>query len=161
MEYVKLERLWVRAHPDLDENWVYARILEDPSILGLGDLVLDDMERGQPLAGQLDLLLQDPDSNRRYEVEIQLGSSDESHIVRTLEYWDSERRRYPQYDHCGVIIAEDITGRFLNVITLFNEDIPLVAIQMTALKVEDKVALLFTTVIDELTPSRSPRRRHP
>ena len=30
------------------------------------------------------------------------------------EYWDIERRRYPQYDHCAVLIAEDITSRFLN-----------------------------------------------
>jgi hypothetical protein len=63
--------------------------------------------------GRLDLLLQDVDTNRRYEVEIQLGKTDESHIIRTIEYWDIERKRYPQYDHCAVIIAEDITSRFL------------------------------------------------
>jgi len=44
-----------------------------------------------------------------YEIEIQLGSTDESHIIRTIEYWDIERKRYPQYDHTAVIIAEDIT----------------------------------------------------
>lgn len=61
------------------------------------------------------------------------------------------RKRYPQYDHCAVIVAEDITARFLNVIGLFNGVIPLIAIQMTALKVGDHLALLFTTVLDELT----------
>ncbi len=30
--------------------------------------------------------------------------------------WDIERKRYPQYDHTAVIVAEDITSRFLNVI---------------------------------------------
>ncbi len=65
----------------------------------------------------LDLLLQDPDTNRRYEVELQLGPTDESHIIRTIECWDIERKRYPQYDHCAVIVAEDITSRFLNVIS--------------------------------------------
>jgi len=80
----------------------------------------------------LDLLFQDVESTRRYEVEIQLGSTDEAHIIRTIEYWDVERKRYPQYDHTAVIIAEDITTRFLNVINLFNGAIPLVAIQMNA-----------------------------
>jgi len=124
---------------------------EDPSILGLGDLVLKDMERIQPKAGRLDLLLQDAEINRRYEVEVQLGSTDESHIIRTIEYWDIERKRYPQYDHCAVIIAEDITSRFLNVISLFNGSIPLIAIQMKALKIRDQLALFFTTVVDEMT----------
>ena len=33
----------------------------------------------------------------------------------------------------AVLVAEDITGRFLNVISLFNKAIPLVAIQLRAL----------------------------
>lgn len=150
VRYTKPERIWLRDHSSLNERWVQEKIAEDPSLLGLGDLVLKDKERRQPRAGRLDLLLQDADSSRRYEVEIQLGKSDESHIIRTIEYWDIERKRYPQYDHCAVIVAEDITARFLNVIGLFNGVIPLIAIQMTALKVGDHLTLLFTTVLDEL-----------
>ena len=110
-----------------------------------------DRERVHPRAGRLDLLLQDPETKRRYEVELQLGSTDESHIIRTIEYWDIERKRYPQYDHCAVLIAEDITSRFLNVVSLFNGTIPLIAIQMQALKIGDSVTLIFTTVMDELS----------
>lgn len=135
----------------LNEKWVQQVIADDPSILGLGELILKDKERIQPRAGRLDLLLQDVDTNRRYEVEIQLGKTDESHIIRTLEYWDIERKRYPQYDHCAVIIAEDITSRFLNVISLFNGYIPLIAIQVSAYRFsEDQVSLVFTTVLDEV-----------
>ena len=149
--YVKLERVRLDSHASLNERWVQDRIAEDPSVLGFGDLVLKDKERIQPRAGRLDLLLQDADSNRRYEVEIQLGATDESHIIRTIEYWDLERKRYPQYEHCAVLVAEDITSRFLNVIGLFNGTIPLVAIQMQALQVREEVTLVFTTVMDELT----------
>lgn len=149
-EYVKAERLWLKAHPQLNEKWVQNRIAEDPSILGLGDLVLRAQERIQPRAGRLDLLLQDPDSLRRYEVELQLGATDETHIIRTLEYWDVERKRYPQYDHCAVLVAEDITSRFLNVVSLFNGSVPLVAIQMQALNVNGHLTLVFTKVLDEL-----------
>ena len=105
MKYVKSERIWLKRHSELKEKWVQERIADDPSILGLGELVLKDKERLQPKAGRLDLLLQDLDGTRRYEVEIQLGRTDESHIIRTLEYWDIERKRYPQYDHCAVIVA--------------------------------------------------------
>ena len=149
--YLKPERLPLKNHPEFNEKWVQNLIADDPSILGLGDLVLRDVERIQPRAGRLDLLLQDLDAQRRYEVEIQLGPTDEAHIIRTIEYWDIEKKRYPQYDHCAVLVAEDITGRFLNVISLFNGTMPLIAIQMQALKVGDNMTLVFTKVMDELS----------
>jgi len=138
-------------HSVLTEKWVQEIIANDPSILGLGDLILKDKERVHPKAGRLDLLLQDPDSERRYEVEIQLGRVDESHIIRTIEYWDIEKKRYPQYDHCAVIIAEDITNRFLNVINIFNGSIPLIAIKMEAFKNGNDYWLNFTTVLNEVS----------
>jgi len=151
MDFTKFETISIRNHSELNEKWVQDRIAEDPSIIGLGDVILKDRERIQPRAGRLDLLLQDADSSRRYEVEVQLGATDESHIIRTIEYWDIERKRYPQYEHTAVIVAEDITSRFLNVISLFNGIIPLIAIQMRALRSEDKVGLVFTTVVDQLS----------
>jgi hypothetical protein len=151
MEYSKFEKLSIKNHSKLDEKWVQDRIAEEPGILGLGDVILKDRERLQPRAGRLDLLFQDAESNRRYEVEVQLGSTDESHIIRTIEYWDIERKRYPQYEHTAVIVAEDITSRFLNVISLFNGMIPLMAIQMSALKLGDKIGLVFTTVLDQMS----------
>ena len=151
MEFAKFEIISIKNDLELNERWVQDCIAKDPSILGLGDVVLKDKERTQPRAGRLDLLLQDAESARRYEVEVQLGSADESHIIRTIEYWDIERKRYPQYDHAAVIVAEDITSRFLNVISLFNGTIPLIAIQMKALRDGDRVGLVFTTVIDQLS----------
>ena len=151
MAYIKFERVWLKDHPEYNERWVQDRIAEEPAVLGLGDVILKDKERLQPRAGRLDLLLQDADANRRYEVEVQLGNTDESHIIRTVEYWDIERKRYPQYDHTAVIVAENITARFLNVISLFNGMIPLVAIQMSALKTGEQLGLVFTTVLDQVT----------
>jgi hypothetical protein len=149
--YIKPERVLLKAHPEYSEKWVQDRIAEDPNVLGLGELVLRDRERIQPRAGRLDLLLQDPDTQRRYEVELQLGATDEAHIIRTIEYWDIERKRYPQYDHCAVLVAEDITSRFLNVVSLFNGTVPLIAIQMQAYKVGEHLTLVFTKVMGEMT----------
>ncbi len=150
MKYEKLTKISMRSHPELNEGWVQERIAEDPSLLGLGDVILKDKERRQAGAGRLDLLLQDAEDDRRYEVEIQLGKTDESHLIRSIEYWDIERKRYPQYEHTAVIVAEEITSRFLNVIGLFNGTIPLVAIQMSAVQLGDNVSLMFTTVLDQM-----------
>ena len=151
MQYAKPKRIVLKSHAEYQENWIQGIIADDPSIIGLGDLVLRDRERSQPRAGRLDLLLQDPETKRRYEVELQLGASDETHIIRTIEYWDIERKRYPQYDHAAVLIAEDITSRFLNVVSLFNGFIPLIAIQMQAFNVNGALTLIFTKVLDEMT----------
>jgi hypothetical protein len=151
MNFTRSERISLKLHPELNEKWVQELIPSDPSILGLGELVLRDKERSQPRAGRLDLLLQDPDTKRRYEVEIQLGPTDEAHIIRTIEYWDIERKRYPQYEHCAVLVAEDITSRFLNVVALFNGMIPLIALQLQTLRVGDHTTLIFTKVMDELS----------
>jgi hypothetical protein len=150
LQYVKLTPIQLKGHPEFAEKWVQDRIRDEPSILGLGDLEVKDVERMQPQAGRLDLLLRDPDSGKRYELELMLGTVDPSHIIRTIEYWDIERKRYPQYDHCAVIVAENITSRFLNVIGLFNSAIPIIALQLNAYQIGESVSLTFTRVLDEV-----------
>jgi hypothetical protein len=150
MKFIPLKKLSLKNHVILNEKWLQDIIADDPNILGLGELILKDKERRQPRAGRLDLLLQDSDNYGRYEVEIQLGPTDESHIIRTIEYWDIERKKYPQYEHTAVIIAEQITARFLNVISLFNGHIPLIAIQVSAIETPDGIGLHFTKVLDTI-----------
>jgi len=150
LKYVKSEKIWLKDRSEFDEAWLRDVITSDPTILGLGDVIVKDVERPQPKAGRLDLLLHDPEIEKRYEVEIMLGRVDESHIIRCLEYWDIERKRYPSYDHCAVLIAEDITTRFLNVISLFNSTLPIIALQMNAIKVNEQVVLGFVRVLDEV-----------
>ena len=148
MKHVKLKSISLKRHPTLNERWVQDIIAADPLILGIGDVILKDKERRQAGAGRLDLLLQDNDGHGRYEVEIQLGNVDEQHIIRTIEYWDLERKKYPMYDHTAVIVAEDITSRFLNVISLFNGHIPIMALKLSAIETENGVGLHFTKVLD-------------
>ena len=105
MKYVRHRQIQMRNHPELSEKWIQQLLVDDPSLLGLGEIDVKDEERRQPHAGRLDLLLSDADADTRYEVELQLGPTDESHIIRTIEYWDTEKRRFPQYDHVAVIVA--------------------------------------------------------
>ena len=141
-EHKKLRELGV------DERWLQNKIEDDPSILGLGDLNVIERERSQNSGGRLDFLMYDPDDGVRYEIEVMLGRLDESHIIRTIEYWDLERKKYPNREHRAVIVAEEITSRFYNVINLFNQAIPLIALQLDALVVDAGVLLHFTKIID-------------
>ncbi len=147
---MSLEKISLKNHPEIKEDRIQAYIFEHPEILGLGDLTALKREKSLPSGGRLDILLVDPEDATRYEVEIMLGPTDPSHIIRTIEYWDIERKRYPKYNHCAVIVAEEITGRFMNVISLFNGAIPLIALQMSAYKLGDDISLTFTKVIDRI-----------
>lgn len=147
---VTKEKISLKNNPEIKEDLIQSFIFNDPKVLGLGDLMPIQRERIQPQGGRLDVLLAD-DNGTRYEVELQLGATDPSHIIRTIEYWDTERKRYPQYDHCAVIIAEEITSRFMNVISLFNGSIPLIAIQVSAYKVGNDILLTFTKVMDRIS----------
>ncbi len=149
LKFIKHNKISLKKHPNFSEVWLHDRICENTSLLGLGDLVVLERERKQHTGGRLDVLLSDSENNSRYEVEIMLGATDPSHIIRCIEYWDIERRRYPAYDHTAVIVAEKMTSRFLNVISLFAGSIPLIAIQLDALQVEDNILLNFVTVLDQ------------
>jgi hypothetical protein len=138
----------MKTNPQFNEKWLQDQIANDPSILNLGEIFLKDLERRQPSGGRLDMLFEDTEGSTRYEVELQLGATDETHIIRTIEYWDVERKRYPNYEHVAVIVAEDITTRFFNVISLFNSQIPVIAIQISALEVAGNITLHATTVLD-------------
>jgi hypothetical protein len=149
LHYVKHELISLKAHPDFSEVWLHGQISNDTSILGLGDLRVIGKELVQFAGGRLDMLLADTDNEIRYEVEIMLGATDPSHLVRTLEYWDLQRRHYPAYEHVAVLVAEDVTARFFNVIALFAGFIPIIAIQLNALKVDDRIVLNFVKVLDQ------------
>ena len=148
IEFVKPEVVSLKEHPEINEKWLQDRIEEDPSILGLGDLTVYQRERKQSSGGRIDLLLVDTETQTMYETEVMLGTLDESHIIRTIEYWDIERRRFLSKDHVAVIIAEEITNRFFNIISLLNRTIPIIAIQLSAIKYDNKLLLNFTKVLD-------------
>lgn len=133
----------------LNEKWLQDRIKDDTTILGLGELEIVGKEHRQPSGGRIDFLMHHADTDLFYEVEIMLGTLDESHIIRTIEYWDVERQRRPQSDHRAVIVAENITSRFFNVLRLLNRSVPMIAVQLSAFKLDDNsIVLHAVTVLD-------------
>ena len=131
-----------------DEFWLQDQIYDNPSCLGLGELEAIQRERRQLAGGRLDILLKDPEADAMYEVEVMLGETDETHIIRTIEYWDNEKRRWPQRQHYAVLVAENINRRFFNVIHLLSNAIPIIAIQASLVESNGVKSLFFTTVLD-------------
>lgn len=131
-----------------DEFWLRDKIYDDPTILGLGNLQAVTKEKTQPQGGRLDLLLKNPEDDSMYEVEIQLGATDESHIIRTIEYWESEKRRWPKRSHTAVLIAETITNRFFSVVSLLSQAVPIIGIQANIVQIGDIQGLHLTKIID-------------
>lgn len=131
-----------------DEYWLQDQIYENPSCLGLGDLESVAKERQQASGGRLDILLKNPEDDSMYEVEVMLGDTDETHIVRTIEYWDNEKRKWPQRQHYAVLIAENVTRRFFNVIQLFSHSIPIIAIQANIIESDTQKLLHFSKILD-------------
>lgn len=149
-DFSEFNEISLKDYPYVDETKIHKWIAKHPRELGLGNIELLDKERRQP-NGRLDLLF--TDGSTRYEVEVQLGSIDGSHLIRTLDYWDIERRNHKEYEHCAVIIAEKISGaRFFNLIHLLNTHIPIIAIQMNAYEIDGKMGLVFTKIVDKEKP---------
>ena len=131
-----------------DEYWLQDLIYESPSILGLGDLIPVSKEKKQSSGGKLDILLKNPDDNSMYEIEIMLGETDPSHIIRTIEYWDIEKRRYPQRQHFPVLVAESFNKRYFNVIQILSLHVPMIAIQADLIDVGGQKIINFTKILD-------------
>jgi hypothetical protein len=130
------------------EFWLQDQIVSNPACLGLGELEVITRERQQASGGRLDILLKDPEDDSMYEVEVMLGETDETHIIRTIEYWDNEKRKWPQRQHFAVLVAESITRRFFNVIQVLSHAIPIIAIQANIVEANGQRMLTFSKILD-------------
>ena len=46
MDFHKAKRVSLRNHPELTERWLHERLIEDTTLLGLGDLAVLSREVG-------------------------------------------------------------------------------------------------------------------
>src|ERR1039458_788469 len=66
------------------EQSLVERINEDPIVLGLGDV---DLKRASWRSRQISLLLESPTELVLFVVELQLGPTDDRHVIRIVERW--------------------------------------------------------------------------
>jgi hypothetical protein len=145
------ESFSLKAHPEFDERWLEKQIKEHPEILELGRAQVVRSQVQQKGGGIVDLLLKDEDDEVFYTVELMLGAVDASHIVRTIDYFLREQTRSETegWTHVAVLVAEDVRrSRFLSVVDYLSKKMPLIAIELSALRVGDRITLKSWRVFD-------------
>ena len=125
------------------EQSLVERITEDPAVLGLGDV---DLKRASWRSRQISLLLESPAESVLFVVELQLGPTDDRHIMRVVEQWVTERRRQ-RFSRCSaVLVAEEIAPRYVNILALISRAVPLLALEMEPSAGTEGTALRFRPV---------------
>jgi len=150
LTFVKSSPLSLAGHPDYDEAWLEELIKNDTALLGLGSVVVVTSQVHQA-KGRVDLLLRDEKNEVIYVVELMLGQLDESHIVRTIEYWlrERERQSHKDFELVAVLAAERVLeSRFVDVVRFLSQQMPLLLMEISALQVESRLTLKLTRVFD-------------
>ena len=117
-----------------NEKDIQEIVAKNPSLLGLGELKLQERERRYKDGTILDLLFNGV-NNAQYLVEIQLGDIDADHITRIENYYEMEKEETPNKKIIPVIIAEDV-NKYLKILLKRTKDIQLVIIKMDVEKLK-------------------------
>ena len=125
------------------EHTLAERINEDPAVLGLGDL---DLKRASWRSRQISLLLESPAESVLFVVELQLGPTDDRHVIRVVERWLNERKRQRIKRCSAVLVAEEIAPRYVNILALISRAVPLLALEMEPSAGTEGTAMRFRPV---------------
>ena len=125
------------------EQSLVERINEDPTVFGLGDL---DLKRASWRTRQISLLLENPAESVLFVVELQLGSTDDRHVMRVVERWLTECKRQRVNRCSAVLVAEEITPRYVNILELISRAVPLLALEMEPSEGTEGTPLRFRPV---------------
>jgi len=125
------------------EQSLVEQISEDPAGLGLGDL---DLKRASWRSRQISLLLESPAESVLFVVELQLGPTDDRHVIRVVERWLNERKRQRIKRCSAVLVAEEIAPRYVNILALISRAVPLLALEMEPSAGTEDTALRFRPV---------------
>jgi hypothetical protein len=150
-KFVAAQVVSLRTDSNFDERWLEKQITEQPVVLGLGNIAVLHSQLIHKDGGRLDLLAEDKENQYRYTIELMLGKLDKSHIVRTIDYWLRERARLKEdeWQTVAVVVAEDIrNSRYFNVVKFLTEKMPMVVVEMRALKVGKNLTVTCSTLLD-------------
>ena len=128
MEIIKLSK-----NSEYDEPWLRDKIGEKPELLGLGRLRLLEKEKYDRIAGITDLIMESSDRKNLFVIEVMVGEIDESHIVRSILYWLTEKNMENGKNTYPILIAENFNNRFFEVLYFLTRFIPFILLQVTVL----------------------------
>lgn len=148
-KFIDTQTLCLKSNDQITEKTIQDLIVDNPSILGIGDYYCHDRERVQFRKGKLDILLKSTDTpNKRICAEIQLGKLDGDHLFRAWEYFLNEKDKYPAYELSSLLVCEEIDDRVLPVIRDLFVNKPFSILLMKAFTFEDKFGLNFLPIFN-------------
>jgi hypothetical protein len=150
-KFIAAQVVSLRADSNFDERWLEKQVIEQPVVLGLGNIKVLHSQLIHKDGGRLDLLAEDKENQYRYAIELMLGKLDKSHIVRAIDYWLREKARAKgdDWQPVAVIVAEDIrNSKWFNVVRFLTEKMPMVVVEMRALKVGKNLTVTCSTLLD-------------
>jgi hypothetical protein len=150
-KFVAAEVVSLRHDPKFDERWLEKQIVEKPVFLGLGQVTILHSQLIHKEGGRLDLLAEDKENQYRYAIELMLGRLDKSHIVRAIDYWlrETAREKRDEWQTVAVVVAEDVrNSRYFNVVKFLTEKMPMVVVEMRALRVGKNLTVACSTLLD-------------
>jgi hypothetical protein len=152
-ELTPAQEVSLKSHKGYSEGWLERQIIKNPSILKLveGKLEVVRSQLRQGKERRLDLFLKALDEDTYYSVELMLGELDESHLVRTIDYWLRNQLAFADKDweHVAVVVAESISeSGCRRVARWLADNAPLVAIELRAISVDGRLAVQPFTVFD-------------
>lgn len=131
-----------------DELWIQDQIIDNASVLELGNLVIIQSDTVQQIKGRTHVLMYDLKDSIGYRVEIISGTLDESYITNSIEYWDMERVMFPALEYKVVIVTEEITPSLLNIMKLIYKPVHIIFSQFSVFIDKHRLRLHFVRALD-------------
>ena len=125
-----------------NEQFMKDEIIEDPSILDLGEIEIIEVEKMLQDGTRIDILAEG-EKNRRYIIELMTGECDADHAQRLSLYHESESlANGKNYDYYAVLVAEEFSANQLRAIRL-NMTVPYICIKLQLLKINDNTVKFY------------------
>ncbi len=127
------------AELEKDERWLREWLREQPNRLGLGELVVSDVEPAQDDDGRAFVAT---DDTRAFSVDVRLGEMDASAGFQLLDNWARNRTRFPDKTNVAVLVTETTGDRYRSTLETLSEHLPLVVVELQVWRGEDEAILV-------------------
>lgn len=119
-----------------DEAWLQGWFREQPTRLGLGDIVATDDEVDDERSFVA------TDDERCFSVDVQLGEMEPSRGFGVLDNWARSRVRHPDKSHVAVLVTEAIDDRYRTTLETLAEHLPLLVVELQVWRGENEAIVV-------------------
>ena len=131
------------------DSRVLSKIIENPAILGVGNVRVIDPVEGYLGSGNTYLLLSDFDQKRCYAVLVKRRCNNTEDLHRVIKFSNLMRMRVPSHEHCADLVAEEFNADLIDRAATLCGIIPIAVIKMEVCKQSDSLSIVCNTLIRE------------